>query len=251
MKFSAALLVLGALAVRADDDCITSCESTAASSLGCDVSDLADCFCLADFASEAKACLYENSCSSDVSSFYDAYDTACASVSVSSSTVAATTAATTATTAASSATASADCIATCETTAASSLDCDVSDLSSCFCLDDFATAAKNCLYETTGCGKTYVSSFYSSYNSACASVSETTTLATSVTSAATSVATSVATSNGTVTSSVTLSVTSRVASATSSVATATFTGGANMLKDGSLSFGVAAVAIWGGMAALF
>ncbi|KAI7211834.1 hypothetical protein KC333_g7463 [Hortaea werneckii] len=160
-----------------DQACIDTCQETAASDLGCIESNLADCFCLADFATQAKACLYESGCSSDVSTFYDGYDSTCASASVSASA--------SASASSSSSSATVDCVATCETSAASSLDCDQSE-SSCFCTDDFASAVKSCLYSTDGCGGDYKASFYEEYDSLCASsstsagVSSNTVTATSV-----------------------------------------------------------------------
>lgn len=127
-------------------------------------------FCLSHAISRL-ICYDRNSCSSDVRTFYSSYDTTCASVSASGST----TAAASTTPVASSAAATTTASATCENTAASSLGCDAyvcyvyhcgqptlairtgglitfsksrSDLSSCFCLSDFATAVKKCLYET-------------------------------------------------------------------------------------------------------
>ncbi|KAL2218352.1 hypothetical protein M432DRAFT_590441 [Thermoascus aurantiacus ATCC 26904] len=178
------------------------------------------------------ACLYENSCSSDVRTFYSSYDTTCASVSASGST----TAAASTTPVASSAAATTTASATAAATSAGATSRLTSDLSSCFCLADFSTAVKKCLYETSGCGRDYVSSFYNTYDGACASVTNSSTNAGS--------ASSTAVSTGTPSAS--------VPTATSSNSTTPlFTGGANVLKGASPYMGVAALAIWGGMATLF
>ncbi|KAJ9137524.1 hypothetical protein NKR23_g9119 [Pleurostoma richardsiae] len=252
MKFSTGVLVLGGL-VLANADCIPDCESTAASSLGCDVSDLSGCFCLDDFATAAKACLYQNSdCGKTyVAEFYESVNSACASVSATSDAGAATT---TSAAAAATSAASGDCVATCESTAASSLGCDASDLAGCFCLADFATQAKACLY-SSGCNSD-VSTFYEAYNSACADVSVSSAAATSaaVTSAAATSGTAATTAPATTLTATTAAVTS-VATASSVVAsngtataTSVVTAGANAY---GAPFGVAALAACAGVAALY
>ncbi|OJJ48043.1 hypothetical protein ASPZODRAFT_24914 [Penicilliopsis zonata CBS 506.65] len=199
MKFLGAAM-FGLLATVYANDCISNCETTAASDLGCSVDNLSGCFCAADFVKEMKECLGSNSsCGKEyVASYYSTYDSVCATATATSA--AASTATGTATSTAAESTGTSDCIATCESTAASELGCSSSNLAGCFCTSNYTTEMKACL--GSSCGKEYVASFYSTYDSVCATVS----------------ATGVATTSG------------ASAATTTTAATSTYTGGANAMS---------------------
>ncbi|CAK7209814.1 hypothetical protein SCUCBS95973_000568 [Sporothrix curviconia] len=216
MKFTTAAVAFGTLAV-VNADCISDCSATAASGLGCDVTDLAGCYCTDDFATAVKACLYGDSAcgKTEVAAFYPEQEATCADVT--------TTGGTTTTSAAASESTLTCSLDSCKAEAATTVGCDIDDLAGCYCTDAFATAAKACLY-SGGCSSD-VSSLYTGIESTCADVSASSAAATGGSSATTSAAATGGEGAGSATS-----ATSAAAPAASSAA-----GGASSAAGGASS----------------
>lgn len=100
-----------------------------ADALDCDVTDISGCVCQASFTTDTKKCFHEtDGCSDYVTAWYDDYNDDCSGLSAASGTATASSA---------TATSSSDCYNTCYADSGSSLGCDYTDLSGCFCNDDF------------------------------------------------------------------------------------------------------------------
>lgn len=145
MKFTLAVVVAAAASANALSDCILSCQTTAASSAGCD-SDYNSTVCYCDnedFATDVKACLYQEACSSDVSVFYEYRSDACGDDTAASTDD-------TDDTVDDQGGYLGTCILGCQESVAVTAGCTTSDYNdtTCYCdNDDFASDVKVCLYQ--------------------------------------------------------------------------------------------------------
>ncbi|KAI7541197.1 hypothetical protein KC331_g8720 [Hortaea werneckii] len=159
--FPVSLLAAASIA-DALSSCILSCQSTSASESGCS-SDYNNtlCYCSSDFATNTKACLYENDCSDDLDAFYDNVDSFCDGDEESSSAPQ-----DTSSTVSENDGALGSCVLNCQASAGQQA-CSTTNYNttSCYCdTDDFALDVKACLYQNCS---DYVSVFYNYRSGIC------------------------------------------------------------------------------------
>ncbi|KAM0549516.1 hypothetical protein ACHAPJ_009332 [Fusarium lateritium] len=156
-----------ALTALAAEDCVKTCEASAADKLGCDIDDLDGCFCKDDFVTQAKTCAAD--CDDDktgVQSYFKDYYASCTAKSPPDlATKTDAVAKSSAAAAKATSTDTSDCVKECEEEAADKLGCKISDLEGCFCKDDFSVYAKDC---ASDCGdKTGPQEFFKDYYASC------------------------------------------------------------------------------------